>query len=105
MNQSDRLFLRLTLAAMLLFAQHVALAHQSAHALDKGSLQSRLDGHFQSELCVFHGDFESLLTAVEFAVPELDSSGAHFLQPPAPASRRVAAAPLAPASRGPPPIA
>ena len=102
MNGSRRLFFRLALAALLLFAQHVALAHQFAHALDAGSFPSREAGDYQSELCVFHGDFESLLSAVGPALPELELSGASFVKPSAPVSRREAAAPPAPASRGPP---
>lgn len=103
MNGSKRMILRLALAALLLFAQQVALAHQVAHALDAGSLHSRQAGDFQSKLCVFHGDFESLLSAVEFALPVLDSPGAVFAQLSTPASCRCAVASVVPASRGPPP--
>jgi hypothetical protein len=105
MIASRRPIVRLALAALLLFAQHVALAHRSAHALDQQPLQSRAadSGDFHTELCVFHGDFESLHSAVGCAPPQVHFSGALFARLSAPSARYHATAPVIPASRGPPP--
>ena len=94
MKFAGRTLLRLALAALLMLAQHVALAHQAAHALDAQPAQSAL--------CEFHGDIASLLTPAEGALPAIVPSAARFEAPAAPAFRRTAASPVAPASRGPP---
>ncbi|HUF79790.1 MAG TPA: hypothetical protein VMN03_01545 [Burkholderiales bacterium] len=105
MIASRGLIVRLALAALVLFAQHVALAHRSAHALDREPLQSPAadSGDFHSELCVFHGDFESLHSGLGSAAPQVHFSGAVFGRLSAPPARYYATAPVIPASRGPPP--
>jgi len=105
MNCSKRMALRLALSALLLFAQHAAVAHQTAHALDHGTIQSQHsgdDGNFHSDLCAFHADFDSLLSAIQSAPPALCLSSAAFELRPAPFPRYQITEPVIPASRGPP---
>jgi len=105
MNRSQRKFLRLVLATMLLFAQHVALAHQAHHVLDhppSASLHAGGNSNFHSELCAFHADFESLLGAVDATPPELHLSSVAFGQFSTAFPRYFPTAPVIPASRGPP---
>jgi len=105
MNRSQGKFFRLALAALLLYAQHVALAHQVHHALDQrplASLHAGDNGNFHSELCAFHGDFKSLLSAVDAASPGLHLSSIAFEQFSAAFPRYFPTAPVIPASRGPP---
>ena len=104
-NCSKRMFFRLALCALLLFAQRAAIAHQAAHALDHGPIQSQHSadhGNFHSDLCAFHADFDSLLCAIESAPPALWLSSAAFEQHPAPFPRCQITEPVIPASRGPP---
>jgi hypothetical protein len=96
---------RLALTVLLLFAQHVALAHRSTHALDPDSFPTRLHqdaGGAHSELCAFHGDFDSILGAAEAVAPRLAVTGAVFAQLPASSGHHDAAEFVVPASRGPP---
>jgi len=96
---------RLALSALLLFAQHAAIAHRAAHALDHGPLQSQHsgdNGNFHSDLCAFHADFDSLLNAVESAPPAPCLSSAASELRPAPFPRYQITEPVIPASRGPP---
>jgi hypothetical protein len=96
---------RLTLAALLLFVQHVAVAHQLAHAFDHEPFHTQhsgAGGNFHSNLCVFHGDFASVLGAVKSTPPPLLLCGAAFERPVAPSHRFHTSDPVTPASRGPP---
>ena len=105
MIHSQRKFVRLALATLLLFAQHVALAHQAHHVFDhppSASLHAGGNGNFHSELCAFHADFESLLSAVDATPPELHLSSIAFEQFSTAFPRHFPTAPVIPASRGPP---
>jgi len=106
MNRPKRVMLRLVLAALLLFVQHVAVAHQLAHAFDREPFQAQhsgAGGNFHSNLCVFHGDFASVLGAVKSAPPQLLLCAASFERPVASSRRYHTAEAVIPASRGPPP--
>ena len=99
------MMLRLVLAAMLLFAQHVAVAHQLAHAFDREPFQAQhsgAGGNFHSSLCAFHGDFASVFGAVKSAPPQLLHCIADFERPVTPVHRYQTAEAVIPASRGPP---
>jgi hypothetical protein len=104
MNCSKRMIFRLALSALLLFSQHVAIAHQAAHAFDH-ALQSQHtgdDGNFHSDLCAFHADFDSLLSAIESAPPALCLSSTASERLPALFPCYDITEPVIPASRGPP---
>jgi len=96
-------FLRIVLVALLLAAQHGALAHQIRHLQDNFPGQSQHDGKQKpSGLCDFHVSFVQILGAVDSALSSLriaanavEPSINHF--PSAFPSDLVV-----PASRGPP---
>jgi len=105
MNCSKRMIFRLALSALLLFSQHAAIAHLAAHALDHGALQSQLtgdEGNFHSDLCAFHADFDSLLSAIESAPLALCLSSSVSERLPAVFPRYHITETVIPASRGPP---
>ncbi len=96
---------RLALAVLLLFAQHVALAHQAQHSFDPDPLQLQHAGddkNFHSDLCAFHSDFESLLSAVGSTAPTQYLSSTVFEQLSAALPRYYPTDPIIPAARGPP---
>lgn len=98
--------LQIVLTALLLVAQHGALAHQVRHLQDNfpGQSQRQDDGKQkpQSGLCDFHVTFVQILGAVDPAAPPLQiagnaiESGFSHLPLAFPANLVV------PASRGPP---
>jgi hypothetical protein len=104
MKRAKRMIFRMLLAALLLFAQHGAVAHEMAHALSKVPYQApdSSGGNFHSNLCVFHGDFASVLGAVKSTPPPLLLCGAVFERPAAPLQRHHTTEPVTPASRDPP---
>jgi hypothetical protein len=107
MNDRKRTILRIALAALLLFAQHVAIAHQLNHGLDGAPFQSQRagdEGNFRSDLCAFHAVFESLLSAVESTPPVLFLADTVFEQLSVTIRRFYATEPVIPASRGPPSV-
>ncbi|MFN0039061.1 MAG: hypothetical protein ACKVP2_06090 [Burkholderiales bacterium] len=77
MNTSKRISVRLTLALLLLFAQHLALAHQTMHAFDRDSRQSHSSQDEDSipSLCAFHGVFDGLLGALDGVAPDIHVAG------------------------------
>jgi hypothetical protein len=105
MSRPKRAIFRLALCVLLLFGQHVAVAHQAAHALDHEPLQSQHAGDhksFHSNLCAFHADFESLLSAVGSSPAVLCPPGMAPEQFSAAPARQSPTEPLTAASRGPP---
>lgn len=77
MTSQRRFALRLALCLGLLFAQHIAVAHQARHLFDPASdLQLEGDKGILSGSCAFHGLFDGLLSAVDPAAPELALAGA-----------------------------
>jgi len=105
MSRPKRAIFRLALCVLLLFGQHVAVAHQAAHALDHEPLQSQHAGDyksFHSNLCAFHADFESLLSAVGSSPAALCQPGMVPEQFSAAPVRQCPSEPLTAASRGPP---
>jgi hypothetical protein len=104
-SDARRLIFRLAVGALLLFAQQVAIGHQLKHGLDHAPFQSQRTGdpgNFHSDLCGFHSDFESLLSAVDSTPPPLFVTGTVFERLSAPVPRFYATEPVIPASRGPP---
>ena len=102
MDGTKRVILRIALAALLLFAQHVAVAHQLRHGLDHAPYQSQgtgYGGNFHSSLCAFHGDFDSLLSAVDSTPPPLCAADTAFERISAPIPRFYTAERVIPASR------
>lgn len=96
---------RLAIAALLLFGQQMAIAHQAWHALDRGSARTQqygIDGNDQSNLCAFHADFESILSAVKSTPPVLLPGITVFEQFSASLPHHHSAKLIVPASRGPP---
>ena len=105
MNVSIRLVFRLAITALLLFAQHVAVAHQIQHVLGQGPFQEKqvdADQNFHSDLCAFHADFESLLSTVGSTPPPFCLASAAVELHAASPSVFAPAEPVIPASRGPP---
>jgi hypothetical protein len=109
MRNSQQSLLPLILTALLLFAQQAAFAHLAAHVRDHAPLQSQSEGgdnDFHSDLCVFHGSFDALFSAVgssPVVAPRVANTA--FEHHPVVFSSFIPAILLVPASRGPPAIA
>jgi hypothetical protein len=100
-----RLILRIALAALLLFAQQLAVAHHLRHGFDRAPFQSQRigdHGNFHSDLCAFHADFDSVLGAVDSTPPPLLIADTVFERHSTTPPRFQATQPVIPASRGPP---
>ena len=105
MSFAKRLIPRLVLAAVLIFAQHIALAHWAEHVRDAGPFESHQgvgDKNFHSDLCAFHGAFDDLLSAVGSTPPPSRIASSPFEALLAAFSSFVPTVLLVPASRGPP---
>lgn len=105
MNWSNSLIFRVAIVGLLLFAQQVAIAHQTRHVLDRESSQTQQatgTGNYHSSLCGFHPAFDALHSAVKSTPPALFIGSTVFEWFSASPARHHAAKPLLPASRGPP---
>jgi hypothetical protein len=105
MSFAKRVIPGLALAALLIVAQHAALAHWAEHVLDQGPFESHQgvgDKNFHSDLCAFHGAFDDLLSAVGSTPPLLRVASSAFEQHLVAFSSFVPTDLLIPASRGPP---
>jgi len=104
MTPMHSLLARLSLAFLLLFAQHEALAHQALHARDDARpAQAQEHKQFHSSLCDFHGTFDELMGVAGASAPVVPLASANTCERAA--ERYFSALPtelLVPASRGPP---
>jgi hypothetical protein len=105
MSWSNSVIFRVAIVALLLFAQQVAISHQTRHALDRESSQTQQTagtGNYHSNLCGFHAAFDGLHSAVKSTPPALFIGSTVFEWFAASPLRHYAAKPFLPASRGPP---
>src|SRR5208283_6050722 len=107
MKFSKHIVFRLTLTALLLFAQHTAFAHEAEHVFDHhqmGQSQEDHDKDFHSPLCAFHGAFDGLMSIVNATPPVLPVVNNAVDQPTTESIVFSPTEPVIPASRGPPSI-
>ena len=107
MNWSKSFVFRGAIVALLLFAQQVAIAHQTRHVLDHESSQTQRGvgtGNYHSNLCAFHAAFDALHSAVKSVPPTLVTNTTVFEWFSVSSAHHYAAKPPRPASRGPPPL-
>ena len=107
MNFSKHIVFRFALATALMFAQHVALAHQAEHVFDHhqmGQSQKDHDKDFHSPLCDFHGAFDGLMSIVSAALPVLPVVNNAVDKPTTVSFVLAPTESVIPASRGPPHI-
>jgi len=105
MDFLKHLVFRSALAALLLFAQHVAIAHQAEHILDHQQIAHSKQDHdedFHSPLCAFHSAFDGLMSIVSSTPPALPVINNAIEQFTAVSVVLAPSELVIPASRGPP---
>jgi len=105
MSFSRHIVFRLTIAALLLFAQYAAFAHEAKHVFDHDSIGESQEDHnkdFHSPLCAFHGAFNGLISIVNATPPVIPVVNNTIEKPAAEAVVLAPTEPVIPASRGPP---